>query len=257
MVARSLPVVHPPDVRLVHVHLHFERAKVGHRHDGTPREPAAHGWCYDFADLGFLAEDRAAEGRADVGVLEVGFGEVVRGTRRLQPGLRRRGAGCRLLAYDLYPNRECSEMGVEYVTLPELYAQADILSLHCPLTPETHHLIDARALAQIKPGVMLINTSRGALIDTAAVIEALKSGQVGYLGLDVYEEEEALFFEDLSGAVIRDDIFARLLTFPNVLVTSHQAFLTQEALAEIARVTAANLTALAHRTPFVVGSVLT
>lgn len=160
-----------------------------------------------------------------------------------------KGFGCRLLAYDPYPNQECIDLGVEYVDLPDLYAQSDILSLHCPLTPETHHLIDAQALAQVKPGVMLINTSRGALVDTAAVIEAMKSGRVGYLGLDVYEEEEALFFEDLSGKVIQDDVFARLLTLPNVLVTGHQAFFTQNALERIATVTLGNITAFEQGKP--------
>ncbi len=153
------------------------------------------------------------------------------------------GFGCRLLAFDPYPNPECEEIGVEYVSLPQLYTQSDIISLHCPLTPETHHIINAEALAQVKPGVMLINTSRGALIDTVAVIDAMKSGRVGYLGLDVYEEEEDLFFEDLSGQVIQDDVFARLLTFPNVLVTGHQAFFTRNALERIAEVTLGNITA--------------
>lgn len=154
-----------------------------------------------------------------------------------------KGFGCRLLAYDPYPNQECRDMGVEYVDLPSLYTQSDIISLHCPLTPETYHIIDERALAQIKPGVMLINTSRGALVDTAAVIEAMKTGQVRYLGLDVYEEEEDLFFEDLSGEVIQDDLFARLLTLPNVLVTGHQAFFTRNALQRIAATTIGNITA--------------
>jgi D-lactate dehydrogenase len=124
-----------------------------------------------------------------------------------------------------------------------LYSTADAITLHCPLTPQTHHLIDAAALAKMKRGVMLINTSRGALVDTQAVIAALKDGHVGYLGLDVYEEEGDLFFEDLSNQVIRDDVFSRLLTFPNVLVTAHQAFFTREALASIAQQTIANLTA--------------
>ncbi|MEZ4737333.1 MAG: 2-hydroxyacid dehydrogenase [Caldilineaceae bacterium] len=160
-----------------------------------------------------------------------------------------RGFGCRLLAFDLYPNQECKALGVEYVSLDTLYRQSDIISLHCPLTPETHHLINAAALAQVKPGVMLINTSRGALIDTTAVIDALKAGQVGYLGLDVYEEEEDLFFEDLSGKVIQDDVFARLLTFPNVLVTGHQAFFTRNALLGIAETTIGNITAFAQDRP--------
>ncbi|NKQ36160.1 MAG: 2-hydroxyacid dehydrogenase [Chloroflexi bacterium] len=153
------------------------------------------------------------------------------------------GFGCSLLAYDPYPNPACEAIGVRYVPLAELLAESDIITLHCPLTPETHYLINGRALSQMKKGVMLINTSRGALVDTRAVINALKSGQVGYLGLDVYEEEGDLFFENLSDQAIRDDIFARLLTFPNVMITGHQAFFTAEALQNIAATTLANVTA--------------
>jgi D-lactate dehydrogenase len=160
-----------------------------------------------------------------------------------------KGFGCRLLAFDPYPNQECRDLGVEYVDLPTLYAQSDIISLHCPLTPDTYHIIDEKALAQSKPGVMLINTSRGALVDTAAVIEAMKTGQVRYLGLDVYEEEEDLFFEDLSGEVIQDDLFARLLTLPNVLVTGHQAFFTRNALQRIAATTIDNISAFEQGLP--------
>jgi D-lactate dehydrogenase len=153
------------------------------------------------------------------------------------------GFGCRLLAFDPEPNDECRALGVRYVGLEELLGSADIVSLHCPLTPETRHLVDADALGRMKPGVMLINTGRGALVDTAAVIAALKTGRIGALGLDVYEEEEALFFEDLSGKVIQDDVFMRLLTFPNVMVTAHQAFFTEDALLAIAETTMANITA--------------
>ncbi len=151
------------------------------------------------------------------------------------------GFGCRILAYDLFPNPECEQAGVRYATLREVFAGADIVSLHCPLTPETYHLIDAQAIDRMKRGVVLINTSRGALIDAAAVVEGLKSGQIGYLGLDVYEEEADLFFEDLSNEVIQDDVFARLLTFPNVIVTGHQAFFTHTALQNIADTTLANI----------------
>lgn len=151
------------------------------------------------------------------------------------------GFGCRLLAYDPYPNEECQRMGLEYVELETLYREADIISLHCPLTSNTHHLINAEALATMKTGVMLINTGRGALIDTSAVIAALKTGKVGYLGLDVYEEEEQLFFQDLSTTIIQDDTFARLMTFPNVIITGHQAFFTQEALTNIAETTLDNM----------------
>jgi D-lactate dehydrogenase len=153
-----------------------------------------------------------------------------------------KGFGCQLLAYDVYRNPELEALGGKYVELPELFANSDIISLHCPLTPETHHLIDAKAIEQIKSGVMLINTSRGALIDTQAVIEGLKSGKIGYLGVDVYEQESELFFEDLSGEIIQDDIFQRLTTFPNVLITGHQAFFTAEALHNIAETTFANIT---------------
>lgn len=151
------------------------------------------------------------------------------------------GFGCRLLACDVVPNPDCQALGVAYVPLERLCAESEIISLHCPLTPATHHLIDAARLAGMRRQVMLINTSRGGLIDTAAVIEALKSGQVGYLGLDVYEEEADLFFRDLSSRVLQDDLFARLLTFPNVLITGHQAYFTAEALSRIAATTLANL----------------
>jgi D-lactate dehydrogenase len=135
---------------------------------------------------------------------------------------------------------------MHYTTLPELYAASDVISLHVPLTPETHHLIDAETLASMKPGAILINTGRGALIDSRALIAALKTGQLGGAGLDVYEEEEGVFFEDLSNRVLQDDVLARLLTFPNVLITSHQGFLTREALAAIAGTTLANVTAFAQ-----------
>ena len=150
------------------------------------------------------------------------------------------GFGCRVLLYDKFPNDECRVYGL-YVDLETVWRESDVITLHCPLTPQTQHLICREALAKMKFGVMLINTSRGALVDTPAVIEGLKTGRIGYLGLDVYEEEADLFFEDHSLHVIHDDVFARLLTFPNVLVTAHQAFFTQEALAEIARVTVLNL----------------
>ena len=153
------------------------------------------------------------------------------------------GFGCRLCAVDRTPNDECRALGVAYVDRHELFARADIISLHCPLTPETRHIIDAQAVAGMKQGVMIINTGRGALVDTPAVIDGLKSGKIGFLGLDVYEEEEALFFEDRSGQVIQDDVFMRLLSFPNVIVTAHQAFFTEEALRNIAETTLANITA--------------
>jgi len=156
------------------------------------------------------------------------------------------GFGCRLLAHDPYVNEDVLAAGATYVPLHELFASADIIALHAPLTPDTHHLISREALGRMKRGVMLVNTSRGGLIDTEAVIEALKDGTIGYLGLDVYEEEEALFFEDLSQEILQDDVFARLLTFPNVLVTAHQAFFTEDALRRIAQTTVENIAEFAR-----------
>lgn len=153
-----------------------------------------------------------------------------------------KGFGCRLLGHDIQRTEEWDRIGIESVSLDELYSQSDIISLHCPLTPQTYHLINKDSLSQMKRGVMLINTSRGALIDAKAVIKALKSGRIGYLGLDVYEEEADLFFEDLSERVIQDDVFTRLLSFPNVLITGHQAFFTRNALQNIADVTLHNIT---------------
>lgn len=160
-----------------------------------------------------------------------------------------KGFGCRLLGYDVRPNPDCEALGMEYVGLDRLMAESDILSLHCPLTPETHHLIDDAAVARMKPGVMIINTSRGAVIDTSAAIRGLKSGRIGHLGLDVYEEEADYFFEDLSETVIPDDQLARLTTFPNVLITSHQAYFTHEALTTIAETTLRNLSQIAAGEP--------
>lgn len=156
-----------------------------------------------------------------------------------------RGFDVRLLAHDPYPNPAVSALGARYVSREELFQNSDIVTLHCPLTPDTRHLVDAALLAKAKPGLMLINTSRGAVIDTRAVIRGLKDGTLGSLALDVYEEEADLFFEDLSDTVIRDDVFARLLTFPNVLITGHQAFFTREALGQIAETTLANIDAFA------------
>jgi len=152
-----------------------------------------------------------------------------------------RGLGCKVLAYDVAPNAELAATGVEYVPLERLYRESDIISLHCPLMTETVHMVGAAALSVMKDGVMLVNTSRGPLIDTRAVIHALKSGKVGYLGLDVYEEEQGLFFEDRTNQVIQDDVFVRLQTFPNVLITAHQAFFTKEAVDNIAQTTMANI----------------
>ncbi|MCQ4288815.1 2-hydroxyacid dehydrogenase [Pseudomonas stutzeri] len=153
-----------------------------------------------------------------------------------------RGFGCKVLASDPFPKADAEAL-VQYVPLETLLADADIISLHCPLTPQTDHLIDAQAIARMKDGVVLINTGRGRVVDTKAVIDALKSGKIGRLGLDVYEEEEQLFFQDLSQGVISDDTFMRLTTFPNVLITGHQAFFTTEALTNIAETTLANISA--------------
>ncbi len=187
----------------------------------------------NFALEGLLGFD--LHGRT-VGI--VGTGQIGEVLARIMTGF-----GCNIVAHDPQPNAACEAIGVRYVTLPELLASSHIVSLHCPLTPATHHLIDAAAIDRMKPGAMLINTSRGAVIDTRAVIGGLKSGRIGSLGLDVYEEEADLFFEDLSNHIIPDDVFARLLTFPNVLITGHQAFFTEEALTAIAETTIANVTA--------------
>lgn len=151
------------------------------------------------------------------------------------------GFGCRLLGYDPQPSEKCIGLGLEYVPIEQLYTQSDIITLHCPLNQQTHHLIDAEAISRMKQGIMLINTSRGAVIDTQAVIGGLKSSKIGYLGLDVYEQEGDLFFQDLSDQVIQDDVFQRLLTFPNVLITGHQGFFTVEALSSIAETTLENI----------------
>ncbi|MEO6357621.1 MAG: 2-hydroxyacid dehydrogenase [Ferruginibacter sp.] len=151
------------------------------------------------------------------------------------------GIGCKVLAFDVLANKELEAEGVEYLPLIDIFQQADIVSLHCPLTEQTRHIIDATSIGMMKQGVMLINTSRGGLVDTPAAIEGLRTGRIGYLGLDVYEQEEKLFFNDLSENIIDDDDIMRLLSFPNVLITSHQGFFTQEALAEIAKTTLANI----------------
>lgn len=176
----------------------------------------------------------------------VGTGKIGAGVTRILYGF-----GCRLLLHDVREESRLVALGGRYVPLDELFSQSDVITLHCPLLPDTWHMIDTRAIEQMKSGVMLINTSRGGLVDTQAVIEGLKSGQIGYLGLDVYEEEESLFFEDKSSQVIQDDLFMRLLTFPNVLVTGHQAFFTRQALEQIAATTMVNLTAFERGQPLV------
>ena len=188
----------------------------------------------NFALSGLLGFD--LHGRT-VGV--IGMGQIGQVFAKIMSGF-----GCRVIAYDKYPNQQCREKGIEFVDLPKLFAESDIISLHCPLTPDTQHMINAATIAQMKRGVMIINTSRGAVIDTQAVIRGLKSGQIGHLGLDVYEEEADVFFEDLSNEVIPDDALSRLLTFPNVVVTGHQAFFTKDALTCIAETTLQNITSI-------------
>ena len=182
----------------------------------------------------------ALEGLLGVDLYEKTIGILGTGKIGTIVGRIMHGFGCRILAHDPYPNETIRQFA-EYVSLERLAAESNVISLHCPLTPETYHLMNVKSLELIKPGCMVINTSRGALIDTKAAIEALKTGRLGALGLDVYEEEADLFFEDLSERVIHDDVFARLLTFPNVLITSHQGFFTQEAISQIAATTLANI----------------
>lgn len=159
------------------------------------------------------------------------------------------GFGCEILMYDPFPVSALAAIGGQQVELDTLISTSDIISLHCPLTESTHHLINAQRLTQMKTSAMLINTGRGALIDTPAVVEALKNSELGYFGLDVYEEEADVFFEDYSEQPLQDDVLARLLTFPNVILTAHQAFLTHEALAAIAQVTIENIAAWAKGSP--------
>jgi D-lactate dehydrogenase len=169
-----------------------------------------------------------------------------------------RGFEANVLAHDPAPEHEWAKAnGVRYVPLAELLRSSDVISMHLPLVPETEHLLNSETLRDIKPGAIIVNTSRGKLIETGALIEALKSGRVGGVALDVYEEEEGIFFEDLSGQVLLDDELSRLLTFPNVLITSHQGFLTSEGLTEIARVTVHNICALETGDPFLPGTTLT
>ena len=182
----------------------------------------------------------------------VGTGRIGRITAQIF-----RGFGSEVLAHDPFPAQEwAATHGIRYVDLDTLLAASDIVSLHVPLLPETRHLLNAQTLSQTKPGVFIVNTSRGKLIDTGALIAALKTGHIGGVALDVYEEEEGIFFEDLSGQVLHDDELSLLLNFPNVLITAHQAFLTREALSEIARVTTGNILKLETGAPFLEGTTL-
>jgi D-lactate dehydrogenase len=169
-----------------------------------------------------------------------------------------RGFGMHVLAYDPYPSKEwANEHGISYSDRESLARESDVLSLHVPLTSETRHMIRRETIELMKPTAILVNVSRGQLIDTAALIQALKSRRLGGVALDVYEEEEGVFFEDLSGQVLEDDVLARLLTFPNVLITAHQAFLTREALDDIARVSVENVRRFAAGQPYIEGTSLT
>jgi D-lactate dehydrogenase len=165
-------------------------------------------------------------------VAVVGTGKIGRVFSKIMIGF-----GCEVLGYDTVRSAEFEALGGRYADLAEIGERADIISLHCPLTPETRHIVNPRTLARMKHGALLVNTSRGGLVDTEAVIEALKSGRLGGLALDVYEHESSLFYKDLSSTVIADDVFERLLTFPNVIVTGHQAFFTREAFTTICRTT--------------------
>jgi D-lactate dehydrogenase len=162
----------------------------------------------------------------------IGTGKIGRTFARIMVGF-----GCQVLGYDKFPTPEFEALGGRYVSPDEIGAKADIISLHCPLTPDTRHIVNADTLSRLKHGALLINTSRGGLVDTAAAVAALKSGQLGGLGLDVYEGEASLFYRDLSGTVITDDVFERLLSFSNVIVTGHQAFFTREAITTICQTT--------------------
>lgn len=167
------------------------------------------------------------------------------------------GLGCKVLAFDVYPDKSLESLGVEYHPLEEVLQQSDIISLHCPLTDDTYHLVNKNTISHMKKGVMIINTGRGKLINTKDAIDGLKIGQIGYLGLDVYEQEEKLFFRDLSADIIQDDMIQRLMSFPNVLVTAHQAFFTKEALEQIADVTLSSIQALANnKDPETKGAIL-
>jgi len=167
------------------------------------------------------------------------------------------GFGMRVLAYDPYPNAKwAAQYQIEYVEPRLLARESDVITLHVPLTPETKHLVRRETIELMKPGVMLVNVSRGQLIDTPALIGGLKEGRLGGVALDVYEEEEGIFFEDLSGRVLQDDVLARMLTFPNVIITAHQAFLTREALNDIAGVTVENVLRSSRNEPLLEGTVL-
>jgi D-lactate dehydrogenase len=174
----------------------------------------------------------------------VGTGKIGRVFARIMLGF-----GCKVIGHDTFPSPEFEALGARYAAPGEIGANADIVSLHCPLTPETHHIVNAETLARMKRGALLVNTSRGGLVDTDAAIEALKSGQLGGLGLDVYEQEAGLFFRDLSNTIVTDDVLQRLIAFPNVIVTGHQAFFTHEAITTISETTLRSASEFARKAP--------
>lgn len=174
----------------------------------------------------------------------IGTGKIGRVFARIMVGF-----GCKVLGFDVYHAPEFEKIGGEYVAIDELESEADVISLHCPLTPQTQHIVNERSLERMKRGALLVNTSRGGLVDTEAAVEALKSGQLGGLAIDVYEQEEGLFFRDLSNTIIPDDVIQRLVAFPNVILTGHQAFLTREALDTILETTLGNVADFAAGRP--------
>jgi D-lactate dehydrogenase len=174
-------------------------------------------------------------------VAVIGTGKIGRVFARIMLGF-----GCEVIGYDAFPSAEFEALGARYAGPGEIGDRADIISLHCPLTPQTHHIVNAVTLARMKPGALVVNTSRGGLVDTEAAIAALKSGQLGGLALDVYEQEAGLFFRDLSSTVIVDDVLQRLIAFPNVIVTGHQAFFTREAITTICETTLRSVTEFAN-----------
>ena len=194
---------------------------------------------FNFSLDGLMGFDLHGKTAAVVGTGKIGrvFGRILV------------GFGCNVIGYDKFPSKEFEALGARYATALEIGADADIISLHCPLTPETHHIVNAESLSRVKRGALLVNTSRGGLVDTEAAIEALKSGQLGGLALDVYEQEGDLFFRDLSSAVVTDDVLQRLISFSNVIVTGHQAFFTREAIATISETTLRSASEFASKAP--------
>ena len=221
------------------VHIRAETTGVGGGAANVALDLAAFATGLPIVPVGLVGRDLHGQ---TVGV--VGTGRIGAIFARIMHGF-----GCLILAHDVRPHPDVQALGVRYVPLDALLAESDIVSLHVPLVPATHHLLDAAALSRCRRGVTIVNTSRGKLIDTEALIGALQSGHVGGVALDVYEEEEGKFFRDLSDQVLDDEVLARLMTFPNVLLTSHQAFFTHEAMTTIAGTTIANLDAAAAGAP--------